>query len=42
MTENLRLKFGEKGFTRLNKIFGIIMIDFGVVVFARLIFGGHR
>ena len=39
IARNIKEKFGEKGFTRLNKIFGIIMIGFGVVVFVRLIIG---
>ena len=39
IARKIKEKFGEKGFTRLNKIFGIIMIGFGVVVFARLIIG---
>ncbi|MCH5205224.1 MAG: LysE family transporter [Oscillospiraceae bacterium] len=42
IARKIKDKFGEKGFSRLNKIFGIIMIGFGVVVFARLIIGGHR
>ena len=39
IARKIKEKFGEKGFSRLNKIFGIIMIGFGVVVFARLIIG---
>ena len=39
IARKIKEKFGEKGFSRLNKIFGIIMIGFGVVVFVRLIIG---
>ena len=39
IARKIKEKFGEKGFKGLNKIFGIIMIGFGAVVFARLIFG---
>ena len=39
VSNKIKEKFGEKGFSRLNKIFGIIMIGFGVVVFVRLIIG---
>ena len=39
IARKIKEKFGEKGFARLNKIFGIIMIGFGVVVFVRLIIG---
>ena len=35
----IKEKFGEKGFLKLNKIFGIIMIGFSAVVFVRLIIG---
>lgn len=34
----IKKKHGDKGFDRLNKIFGIIMIGFGVIVFAKMIF----
>ena len=40
IARKIKEKFGEKGFARLNKIFGIIMIGFSVTVFARLVFGG--
>ena len=39
IARKVKEKFGEKGFARLNKIFGIIMIGFAVVVFVRLIIG---
>lgn len=39
IARKIKEKFGDKGFTRLNKIFGIIMIGFGVAVFVRLIIG---
>ena len=39
IARRIKEKFGEKGFSRLNKIFGIIMIGFGVAVFARLFIG---
>lgn len=39
IARKIKEKFGEKGFARLNKIFGIIMIGFAVVVFVRLIIG---
>lgn len=40
IAQKIKDKQGEKGFARLNKVFGLIMIGFGVLVFARLIFGG--
>lgn len=40
IAQKIKDKHGEKGFARLGKIFGLIMIGFGVLVFARLIFGG--
>lgn len=39
IARKIKEKFGEKGFARLNKIFGIIMIGFAVAVFVRLIIG---
>ena len=39
VSNKIKEKFGEKGFSKLNKIFGIIMIGFGAVVFVRLIIG---
>ena len=39
IARKIKEKFGEKGFARLNKIFGIIMIGFSVAVFARLFIG---
>ena len=39
IARKIKEKFGEKGFSKLNKIFGIIMICFGVVVFVRLFIG---
>lgn len=39
IARRIKVKFGEKGFARLNKVFGLIMIGFGVVVFVRLIIG---
>lgn len=40
IAQKIKDRQGEKGFARLNKIFGLIMIGFGILVFARLIFGG--
>lgn len=34
----IKKKHGDKGFDRLNKIFGVIMIGFSVIVFAKMIF----
>ena len=39
IARKIKEKFGEKGFARLNKIFGVIMIGFATVVFVRLIIG---
>ena len=39
IARKIKEKFGEKGFARLNIIFGIIMIGFSVAVFARLFIG---
>lgn len=39
ISQKIKDKYGEKGFIRLNKIFGLIMIGFGALVFIRLIFG---
>ena len=33
----IKNKHGEKGFERLNKLFGVIMIGFGVIIFLRMI-----
>lgn len=38
ITEMIKKKQGEKGFNRLNKIFGVIMICFSLIIFARTIF----
>ena len=40
ISQKIKDKYGEKGFVRLNKIFGLIMIGFGALVFIRLIIGG--
>lgn len=40
ISQKIKDKYGEKGFIRLNKIFGLIMIGFGALVFIRLIIGG--
>lgn len=40
ISQKIKDKYGEKGFIRLNKIFGLIMIGFGVLVFIRLLIGG--
>ena len=39
ISRNFKEKFGENGFTTPNKIFGTIMIGFGIAVFARPIIG---
>ncbi|MCH5193742.1 MAG: LysE family transporter [Oscillospiraceae bacterium] len=39
ISQKIKDKYGEKGFVRLNKIFGLIMIGFGALVFIRLIVG---
>lgn len=38
ITEMIKKKQGDKGFNSLNKIFGVIMICFSVIIFARTIF----
>lgn len=38
ITEMIKKKQGDKGFNRLNKIFGVIMICFSVIIFAKVIF----
>ena len=40
ISQKIKDKYGEKGFIRLNKVFGLIMIGFGVLVFIRLMIGG--